>query len=74
MNGEKAIKLYEYFLSELKKAYDPTKVQPGAFGQHMTIDIEMDGITTIQLESKKDAKALAKKEAEQKRNTKGSAT
>ena len=67
MKGDQAVVLYEYFLNQLKKVYDADKVKPGAFGQHMTIDVEMDGITTIQLESKKDSKAIAKKESEKKR-------
>jgi D-tyrosyl-tRNA(Tyr) deacylase len=48
---EKAIPLYEAFISELEKL-SKTKCQTGKFGEHMKIDICNDGPVTIVIDTK----------------------
>ena len=68
MNGEAARPLYEYFLSELAKNFgQDNKVFPGAFGEHMKIDMECDGPVTLVIESKKDPKLQLKWEKAQQK-------
>jgi len=50
--GEDALKLYEDFVSELKKS-DLT-VQTGEFGSHMQVELTNDGPVTLILDSKKN--------------------
>lgn len=49
--GEEALKLYEDFVSELKKS--ELKVQTGQFGAHMHVELINDGPVTLILDSKK---------------------
>ena len=66
MNGDQAKPLYDMFLEKLEKSYGkPDKVFPGAFGQHMNIEMVNDGPVTLVIDSVKDPKALAKWEKEQ---------
>jgi len=58
--------LYNEFLEYLRKSYLPEKVQPGAFGEYMNIEMVADGPVTITMESSVDDKALKKEEAKQK--------
>ena len=73
MAPEPARELYDLFVSKLSteflKARTKAKVQsekvpvlPGAFGQHMLINMTADGPATLIWESVKDAKAVAKLE------------
>lgn len=48
MNGEAAIKLYEYFNEELKKEIS---IETGIFGADMEVNIQNDGPITIVLEN-----------------------
>ncbi|MDA3911677.1 MAG: D-aminoacyl-tRNA deacylase [Bacteroidales bacterium] len=48
---EKAIPLYEAFISELEKL-SQTKCQTGKFGEHMKIEICNDGPVTIVIDTK----------------------
>eukprot|EP00347_Sterkiella_histriomuscorum_P018041 403347014 len=73
MNGEKAQLLYNEFLEYLRKQYEAERVQPGAFGQYMNIEMVCDGPVTITVESQKDEKALKKLEALERRKLKGAA-
>lgn len=54
LGSEEAKELYNYFVEVMKKEYDTDKVQIGAFGQLMKIDMECDGPVTLILEE--DAK------------------
>jgi len=47
MDGEKAKVLYEQFVGILRKGYKPDKVQTGAFGQMMEVEIVNDGPVTL---------------------------
>ena len=72
MQGLPAKELYEQFLKDLSHEYkamqsklkiktkkrDP--VLPGAFGQHMNIEMVNDGPVTLVIESKKDPKEVKK--------------
>lgn len=42
--------LFDLFVEQVKKSYDPTKIQTGAFGQLMKVDIEGHGPVTIPLD------------------------
>lgn len=81
MANEPARELYEYFLTKLSAEFiamrkkagvqsDKVPVHPGAFGQHMTIDMSNNGPVTLILESQKDPKAVAKLEKAKAREAK----
>lgn len=70
MNGEEALLLYNKFLEYLRKQYVADRVQPGAFGQYMNIEMVGDGPVTIAIDSIKDEKALKKLEALKRREEK----
>lgn len=53
---EEAKAMYKEFVQILKDNYDENKVQMGAFGQYMKIELENDGPVTICLDSIKDPK------------------
>ena len=65
MPGEQALVLYNQFLEHLRKLYKPEKVQPGAFGQYMNIEMVGDGPVTLVIDSIKDEKAQRKMEMKQ---------
>lgn len=50
--GEDALKLYEDFVSELKKS--DLKVETGQFGAYMQVELTNDGPVTLILDSKKN--------------------
>ena len=70
MDGEKALPLFNSFLEGLRKAYKPEKVQPGAFGQYMNVEIVGDGPVTLAIDSIKDEKAQRKLEKQLLREAK----
>lgn len=70
MDGEKALPLFNTFLESLRKGYKADKVQPGAFGQYMNLEIVGDGPVTIAIDSIKDEKAQRKLEKQQQREAK----
>ena len=80
MQGDKAIDLYNLFLLRVRSEYakfakcdmaEAEKlVQPGAFGEHMTIDSQADGPVTLVIESVKDPKAVQKLEKQKAREAK----
>ena len=53
MSGPQAKVLFDKMVDAVRAAHsDPSKVQTGAFGEHMHVNIENDGPVTIQLNSK----------------------
>jgi D-tyrosyl-tRNA(Tyr) deacylase len=48
---EKAIPLYDYFLSQLNKSFS-AKIENGVFGANMQVELINDGPVTIILDSK----------------------
>lgn len=50
MNGEDALTLFNHFVETMRADYIPERVQIGAFGQYMHIDMEGDGPVTLVLE------------------------
>jgi D-aminoacyl-tRNA deacylase len=67
MPGETALPLFNEFLGYLRKQYRADKVQPGAFGEYMNVEIVGDGPVTLVIDSVKDPKAVAKLEKQQAR-------
>ena len=67
---EEAKQMYLEFIQMLKDNYDETKVQTGAFGQFMDVQLHNDGPVTIALDSVKDPKIVKKLENEAKRKEK----
>jgi len=47
---ERAYKLYELMISEMKGLYDPDKIKSGIFGADMKVELLNDGPVTIILE------------------------
>ena len=77
MGGEQAREFFDKIVKRIKEKYDEKKVQTGAFGEYMQIEMECDGPVTINWEyppkksssnneeikdSKKDNKKNVKKE------------
>jgi len=50
MGGEQAKLLFEKIVNKAKEKYDEKKIQTGAFGEYMQIDMECDGPVTINWE------------------------
>ena len=48
--AEEAKLMYEEFVEILKKEYDPSKIQTGAFGQYMNVNLVNDGPVTVNVE------------------------
>mgnify|MGYP006280513435 CR=1 FL=1 len=63
---EDAKDMYNEFVQLLKDNYDENKIQKGAFGEYMSIDLQNDGPVTISLDSIKDPKIVHKLEKEEK--------
>ena len=53
MKPADALKQFNYFVDLVKKEYKEEKVQVGAFGEYMHIDMECDGPVTMTLDSDK---------------------
>ena len=51
MGGENASKLFDIFVSELKKGHVEEKIQTGVFGAMMKVELENDGPVTIEINS-----------------------
>ena len=64
---EDAKVMYHEFVQLLKDGYDESKVQIGAFGQYMNVELQSDGPVTIALDSMKDPKIVHKLAKEEKR-------
>jgi len=56
MSGEEAKTMYQDLLSEMRKGHD--KIQDGAFGAMMQVNIANDGPVTIELEQTASANLL----------------
>ena len=67
---EEAKQMYLEFIDLLKEGYDASKVQMGAFGQYMNVELQNDGPVTIALDSIKDPKIVHRLEKEEKRKAK----
>ena len=67
MEHEKAKDMYHEFIELLKDGYEEDKVQKGAFGEYMNVELQNDGPVTIALDSIKDPKIVHKLEKEEKR-------
>ncbi|CAI2380313.1 unnamed protein product [Moneuplotes crassus] len=67
---EEAKEMYLEFIQLLKDGYGEDKVQMGAFGQYMNVELQNDGPVTIALDSIKDPKIVHKLEKEEKRKLK----
>lgn len=52
MEPVQARELYELFVQELRNNYIADRIQIGAFGQYMNINLVNDGPVTINIESK----------------------
>ena len=50
MGGDKARELFDKIVKRIREKYDEKKVQTGAFGEYMQIDMECDGPVTINWE------------------------
>ena len=80
MGGDQARELFDKIVKRAKEKYDEKKVQTGAFGEYMQIDMECDGPVTINWEypnikhnneeSKKEEKE-SKKENKNEKEKKG---
>lgn len=64
---EEAKEIYLNFVQTLKDEYAEDKVQMGAFGEYMSVDLSNDGPVTIALDSIKDPKIVHKLKKEEKR-------
>jgi len=51
MAGEQSKIMYDKFLDDMKKNYDPEKIKNGVFGAHMVVSIDNDGPVTIEVNS-----------------------
>ena len=49
MGGENAQKMFDLFVSEVKKNYHEEKVAQGVFGADMKVELENDGPVTIEI-------------------------
>ena len=67
---EEAKQMYLEFIQLIKDGYEESKVQKGAFGEYMNIELQNDGPVTIALDSIKDPKIVHKLEKEAKYNEK----
>jgi D-tyrosyl-tRNA(Tyr) deacylase len=52
MKSIKSREFYSNFLNHLKEKYQPEKVQDGAFGEMMEVQIVNDGPVTITIDSR----------------------
>ena len=50
MDGDKALEFFNKIVQKAKDKYIPEKVQTGKFGEHMYIDVQLDGPVTIEWE------------------------
>ena len=76
MGGEQARVLFDKIVQRAREKYDEKKIQTGAFGEYMQIDMECDGPVTINCEypakNKNNNEENNKKEnKEEKENKKG---
>jgi D-tyrosyl-tRNA(Tyr) deacylase len=51
MGGEEALEMFNQFVEVLRGMYDAEKVQVGAFGEYMEIDMECDGPVTMTIDT-----------------------
>lgn len=51
MKADMALEMFNKFVEILREEYDEEKVQVGAFGEYMHIDMECDGPVTMSLDS-----------------------
>jgi hypothetical protein len=70
MNGEEAQTLFNSMLEYLRKNYHRERVNPGAFGEYMNVEIVADGPVTLIIDSVKDEKAQRKLAAQKEREAK----
>ena len=79
MGGEQAKALFDKIVKRMREKYDEKKIQTGAFGEYMQIDMECDGPVTINWEypakkendnndNNKDNKKENKKEGKKEQN------
>ena len=54
MRSDQALELFNQFVEQVGREYDPSKVQTGAFGQYMNVHLVNDGPVTIHYDSKKN--------------------
>lgn len=53
MSTQKAEQMYDLFVQKVRENYKPELVKDGLFGLYRTIQLDLDGPVTINLESKK---------------------
>jgi D-tyrosyl-tRNA(Tyr) deacylase len=51
MGGDRAGGVFEAFVQKVRQAYDPAKVQTGAFGADMAVHVVNEGPTTFMFDS-----------------------
>ncbi|CAI2381334.1 unnamed protein product [Moneuplotes crassus] len=64
---EEAKEMYHEFIQMVKDGYEQHKVQMGAFGKYMNVELQNDGPVTIAMDSVKDPKIVHKLEKEERR-------